>query len=141
MIIKRLSIFLSILFISFIFYACSSSEETTDKKDNEGDEVYVFDEIPDNKAVNEKDKISNEMQYVYLIQVGAFVSKLNAEDFTAKSEPLLGEKLDVTFNENDNLYVVRYRRTFNSRNEAEKLRNELWQTEQFRDAWIIEKPK
>ena len=81
------------------------------------------------------------MQYVYMIQIGAFASKLNAEDFTEKSELKLGEKLDVTFNDQDNLYVVRYRRIFDSRDEAEKIRNELWQTEDFRDAWIIQKPK
>lgn len=138
--IIRFSIFFSSIFLSLILYSCSSSEETTNK--NTGDDgVYVFDEIPDNSKVDKKDNTFKEMRYVYLIQIGAFVSKLNAEDFTAKSEQLLGEKLDVTFDESDKLYIVRYRRAFNSRNEAEKIRNELWQTEQFKDAWIIEKPK
>ena len=103
--------------------------------------MYVFDEIPENNAANENKNNSNEMNYVYLIQVGAFESKLNAEDFTAKSELELGEKLDVTFNDQEKLYVVRFRRVFNNRNEAEKIRNELWQTDNFRDAWIVQKPK
>jgi cell division protein FtsN len=125
-----------------LFSACSSSEETTSSDENSnGDEVYVFDAIPENNTNKEKENIANEMQYVYMIQIGAFASKLNAEDFTEKSELKLGEKLDVTFNDQDNLYVVRYRRIFDSRDEAEKIRNELWQTEDFRDAWIIQKPK
>ena len=125
-----------------LFSACSSSEETTSSDENsDGDEVYVFDAIPENNTNKEKENIANEMQYVYMIQIGAFASKLNAEDFTEKSELKLGEKLDVTFNDQDNLYVVRYRRIFDSRDEAEKIRNELWQTENFRDAWIIQKPK
>ena len=125
-----------------LFSACSSSEETTSSDENsDGDEVYVFDAIPENNTNKEKENIANEMQYVYMIQIGAFASKLNAEDFTEKSELKLGEKLDVTFNDQDNLYVVRYRRIFDSRDEAEKIRNELWQTEDFRDAWIIQKPK
>ena len=125
-----------------MFSACSSSVETTSSYENsDGDEVYVFDAIPENNTNKEKENIANEMQYVYMIQIGAFASKLNAEDFTEKSELKLGEKLDVTFNDQDNLYVVRYRRIFDSRDEAEKIRNELWQTEDFRDAWIIQKPK
>jgi cell division protein FtsN len=136
-------ILFSISMISLLlFSACSSSEETTSSDENSnGDEVYVFDAIPENNTNKEKENIANEMQYVYMIQIGAFASKLNAEDFTEKSELKLGEKLDVTFNDQDNLYVVRYRRIFDSRDEAEKIRNELWQTEDFRDAWIIQKPK
>ncbi|MEJ2493374.1 MAG: SPOR domain-containing protein, partial [Ignavibacteriaceae bacterium] len=130
-------ILFSISMISLLlFSACSSSEETTSSNENDdGDEVYVFDAIPENNANEEKGNTANEMKYVYFIQIGAFASKLNAEGFTEKSELKLGEKLDVTFNDQDNLYVVRYRRIFNSRDEAEKIRNELWQTEDFRDAW------
>ena len=138
---KILRTILFAFFASFIFYACSSSEESTNKKDNEGNGVYVFDEIPGNNTPGENKNDANEMKYVYLVQIGAFESKLNAEDFTAKSELKLGENLDVTFNDQENLYVVRLRRVFNTRNEAEKIRNELWQTEDFRDAWIIQKPK
>ena len=139
--IKILTTFLVIHFIILSFSACSSSEETTKKKDNNGNDVYVFDEIPENNAVIDNKNNANEMSYVYLIQIGAFESKLNAEEFTAKSELKLDEKLDVTFNDEEKLYVVRFRRVFNTRNEAEKIRNELWQTEDFRDAWIIQKPK
>ncbi len=140
--IKSLTSFYISLIAVLLFNACSSTEETTsNNKNSDGDEVYVFDAIPGNNTNDEKENTANEMQYVYIIQIGAFASKLNAEDFTAKSELELGEKLDVTFNELDSLYVVRYRRVFDSRDEAEKIRNELWQTEDFRDAWIIQKPK
>ena len=117
---KNLTTFLIIHFMIFFFSSCSSSEETTNKKDKNN---------------------ANKMNYVYLIQIGAFESKINAEEFTAKSELKLGEKLDVTFNDNEKLYVVRFRRIFDNRNEAEKIRNELWQTENFHDAWIVQKPK
>ena len=138
---NRLKYFIISLLVTLSFYACSSSEETTNSKSNEDDRVYVFDEIPDNSGVVTKKNTADEMKYNYIIQIGAFASKLNAEDFTAKSELILGEKLDVTFNEYVKLYVVRYRRVFNTRNEAEKIRNELWQSGEFRDAWIVEKPK
>ena len=138
---KILLTILVIQFITFFFSACSSSEETTKKKNNEGNDVYIFDEIPENNAANDIKDNAGEMNYIYLIQIGAFESKLNAEDFTAKSELKLGEKIDVTYNDDERLYVVRFRRVFNTRSEAEKIRNELWQTEDFRDAWIIQKPK
>jgi len=139
--IKQLKYLIFSLIVSLSFFACSSSEETTNKANNDENGVYVFDEIPDDNGEVTKYDTPNEMKYNYIIQIGAFASKLNAEDFTAKSELKLGEKLDVTFNEYVKLYVVRYRRVFNTRNEAEKIRNELWQTDEFRDAWIVEKPK
>jgi cell division protein FtsN len=129
-----------LLLVSLIFYACSSSEESATKEKTNGNDIYVFDEIPENNTAEENNN-TNKMSYVYLIQIGAFESKINAEEFTAKSELKLGEKLDVTFNDEEKLYVVRFRRVFSTRNEAEKIRNELWQTEDFRDAWIIQKAK
>jgi len=36
-----------------------------------------------------------------------------------------------------NLYIVRLSQEFNSRNDAEKIRNELWIYENYSDAWIV----
>ena len=131
---------LSQLFITFIAIflgACSSSDESTKKGNSNGD-VYIFDEIP-SEDVYEKNDPNNKLKYYYLVQIGAFASKNNADNFAKLSTQILGEELEVAFSTEAKLYVVRFKKIFNNRMDAEKIRNELWQNDNFRDAWIIEK--
>ena len=118
--------------------ACSSSDEATKTDEStEEDEVYVFDEVPLDEAP------ANEIEYpeinrTYVIQIGAFSSKDNADKFAEESTILLSEEIDVDYNDRTSMYVVTLNRVFNSREAALYERNKLWQFDQFRDAWLRE---
>ncbi|OGU77444.1 MAG: hypothetical protein A2V93_09670 [Ignavibacteria bacterium RBG_16_34_14] len=109
---------------------------------DEEKDTYVFDEIPENELENEPTKhdVENRTpkeEIYYLIQLGAFTSKQNAENFAEQCRKKLGREISVSFNDDVNLFVVRLETKFNNRNEAEKVRDELRKEEEFKDAWII----
>ncbi len=125
---------LTMLFIISNLISCSSSiEETREEGVNDEEETYVFDEIPENKS---EDKIPEEDLY-YLIQIGAFTTKQNAENFADMSREKLGKEISVSYNSDVNLFVVRLETKFNNKKEAEELRDELRKSEEFKDAWIL----
>ena len=135
---QRLIIFLTGIVILVCLVGCSPSEETTktDEKPEE-DEIYVFDEVPiDDVPADEVE--SPEIKRTYIIQIGAFSSKENADKFAEESTMLLSEEIEVDFNERISMYVVTLSRVFNSREAALYERNKLWQFNQFRDAWLRE---
>ena len=131
------SIVLPVLLILYAG-ACSSAEKST-QISNEEDENYVFDEIPfeDSTLTNQLDE---NIGYTYFIQIGAFSTLDNAEKFASESKHILKEELVIEQSKKTNLYIVRLRRIFGNRLEAEKTRNELWQNEIFNDAWIFKRP-
>ncbi len=53
----------------------------------------------------------------------------------------LNEELQIKYSSISNMYTVRLKELFNSRIEAEKRRNELWQDDKFKDAWIVKESK
>ena len=128
----------ALITLLLIFFGCSSSEEAskTDEKTEE-DEVYVFDEVPiDDTPPIETE--SPEISRTYVIQIGAFSSKGNADKFAEESTIILSEDVIVDYNERISMYVVTLNRVFDSREAALYERNKLWQFDQFRDAWLRE---
>ncbi len=151
--IKRVVLFLT---ASLFFFACTSSEETQ-KVEPEGtpSNVYVFDNVATNadsvaaveshEAVDSTaaDTIQQNLNSVvlkknlkYYVQVGAFTTKARAERFVTLNEDKITFPLNITFNEKVKLYVVRLP-FFRTREEAEKVRDTLWQTKEFKDAFIV----
>ena len=133
----------SIIFITFItifFVACSSSKDTSDKNNNDEDEDYVFDEVPASDS-HIPDNTEEDLKYNFFVQIGAFTSKKSAEDFAEESANNLNKEIEVKYISNSNLYTVRLKEFFGSRIEAEKIRNELWQDDKFKDAWIVKEPR
>jgi len=121
------------LIMAFTFFSCSSSiEETREenvKKNNE-DETYVFDEMPED--LNDETTVE-----YYLIQIGAFTTKQRAEDFASESRQKINDEISVTYNREVNLFVVRLDSKFTNKKDAEKVRDELREIEDFKDAWIV----
>jgi len=119
--------------MAFTFFSCSSSiEETREenvKKNNE-DETYVFDEMPED--LNDETTVE-----YYLIQIGAFTTKQRAEDFASESRQKINDEISVTYNREVNLFVVRLDSKFTNKKDAEKVRDELREIEDFKDAWIV----
>jgi len=118
------------------FFGCSPAEKISEEGEKETDEIYIFDEVPDSEVL--KFETPPEIEnVVYEIQIGAFSTKEKAEIFAVKSSNFLNKELYVAFDNNVNLYIVRLSQAFNSRNDAEKIRNELWTYENYSDAWIV----
>ena len=136
---NKLIAILFFTFITFLLGACSSSKDTTDKNnDEEGD--YVFDEVPASDSF-QIDNTEKELNYNYFVQIGAFTTKASAENFVEGSTNTLNEELQIKYSSISNMYTVRLKELFSSRIEAEKRRNELWQYDKFKDAWIVKENK
>ena len=133
----------SLLFVTFfaiLLGACSSSKDSTDKNNNDEEGVYVFDEVPASDSF-QIDNAENDLYYNFFVQIGAFTTKISAEDFAEEGMQTLNKEFEVKYSSISNLYTVRLKDFFNSRTEAEKIRNELWQVDKFKDAWIVKEPK
>lgn len=136
-------IFFSLSFIFLIFIRCSSSEETTQsEQDQKEPEIYVFDDITDPVDTNQVEDVSQPPQAdviattQYYVQVGAFTSQSRADQFVKEKASKTSFQLNITYSEEVRLFVVRLP-AFSLKNEAEKVRNEFWQSGLFNDAFIV----
>jgi len=130
---RHISFFI-LLFFSLVFISCSSSEEVGKEKEKE-DEIYIFDEVPSEDSYKfEKPDINAKSHYV--IQIGAFSTRERAEMFAEKSRKDLNREIDIIYNDDVNLFVVRLEEIFSSKIKAERVRANLWQIEEYNDAWI-----
>jgi len=119
--------------------SCSSSKQNTDEESDDSG-VYVFDEVPSSDSF-QIDNEENDLNFNFFVQIGAFTTKASAEEFAEVSAITLKKELKIKYNSISNLYTVRLVELFNSRIEAEKIRNELWQDDKFKDAWIVKEHK
>lgn len=122
--------------ISFFIIGCSGSEESMEENK---EEVYVFDEIPEEPTTfNETPQITKEVKFqtMYAVQIGAFTSLEAAEEFYQLSKKSVKQELKVEFSSNVGLFIV-YVKPFLIREDAEKLRNELWKKKEFADAFVL----
>lgn len=140
-------LFYIVIAIGIIFIAgCSSSEETTKQQEESEPEIYVFDDIPDELDTTEtevpaeptiNEPIPTE-QSGYFVQVGAFTSRDRAIAFVNENRNKTEYQLNISYSDDVQLYVVQIP-PFSSRTEAEKIRNEFWQSGLFKDAFILTK--
>jgi uncharacterized lipoprotein YmbA len=131
---------LFILFLLISLVACSSKEVTQEKTD------YVFD-IGEPDSLNLDNQISTvsssvidepyETNRYYLIQIGAFTSESRANRFAESSRKKLNEEIIVSFSDKLSLYLVQLAKKFDSKSEAEIVRDNLKSFPEFQDAWII----
>jgi cell division septation protein DedD len=135
---NNLRILFAIITTLSIFNSCSSSEETQIKK-QEADSIYVFDEIPP-ENIYTFETPQQSPNTVYIVQIGAFSTMDGAKQFADFSRVKLKKDIRVNFNEINKLYVIQIHPPFSSREEAETYRNEIWNYEEYRDAWIVTLP-
>jgi hypothetical protein len=119
--------------------SCSSSKQNTIEDSGDKD-VYIFDEVPSSDSF-QIDNGEGDLSYNFFVQIGAFTTRISAENFAKEGVNILNKELEVKYNSFSNLYTVRLKEFFNRRIEAEKIRNELWQDDNFRDAWIVKEQK
>jgi cell division septation protein DedD len=131
----KLYIIPAILLTFWIVNSCSPFEETQVKK-QETDSVYIFDEIPQEDVFKLETPVPQNFE-VYVVQIGAFSDLDRAKEFAEQSRAKLNKDIKVEFNEKKNLYVVWIHPPFQEKSAAETFRSELWNYEEFKDAWII----
>lgn len=118
-------------------------------EENTGEEqIYVFDDLPtvseDSSAAEvslPKDSVDVERplgsaDFIYFIQVGAFTTQERAERFKLFNQKKINYPLDISFSPEVNLWVVRLPK-FDTKTEAEKVRDDIWMIEEFKDAFIV----
>ncbi|MCL5029371.1 MAG: SPOR domain-containing protein [Bacteroidetes bacterium] len=148
--------------LSLILASCSSSQKATENSSNNEtqnseqtnkqagkDSLYIFDQVPptqSSKVTNQPEpkqqvELQNTTATFYIVQIGAFTTKDRADEFVAKSKNKVNDELNVVFNPSVNLYVVQLATHYASHDEAEKVRNELWNDKEFKDAWIVTEQK
>jgi len=128
---------LLILFFLLNIFSCSSSiEETREESVIEEEDTYIFDEAPENDSEG-NDELSEKVEEFFLIQIGAFTTKQKAENFAQESQTKLGREVKATYSSDVNLFVVQLTEKFQSKQEAESVRNQIQQIEEFKDAWIL----
>ncbi len=157
---------LIITYLGFlIFFGCSSATHQTSENEQKEEDVYVFDDITnidtvslekdleqdssvvkveqinDFKLTNESDSVVTEDSVVfvakkYFIQLGAFSTLENANNFVNDIQSQFNFPLEIFFNNRVNLFTVRTI-AFDDRKEAEILRDNLKKTKIFSDAFIV----
>ena len=135
-----------LLLISFsilLMIGCSSSEEQTKDESENQKEEYVFDNAEIDTTVAtvtvqpEVPVIQPEKKFT--VQIGAFTTKARADERSAFAKKKLGKEIVVSYSEEFKLYVVQLL-PFATKAEAETVRNMLWNSKDFKDAFIVVNP-
>lgn len=143
--------------ITMFAAACSTSQQTAESENQSKPEIYIFDDVEkvdSNIVAEDSIKTENEHPQVldlkqvsdsvdikqkmtkYIVQVGAFSTKQRADKFVNENQSKLNLRMNITFNNQTNLFVVQLP-FFDNRESAENYRNNLWQNPVFKDAFII----
>ena len=133
-------IILTLPFLYLIYFTgCSSSGEVGNESNSDTSNVYIFDQVPSDTTINysEPKGFPPFNKKYYIVQIGAFLSKNNAENFAKKSQVEIQHKVDISFNPQTKLYVVQLVPFYNNRSDAEQMRDTLWRMQDYKDAWIL----
>lgn len=130
-----------LIFASLSVFSCGGGKQAAgdDTSAKVPDSVYVFDSPQVRDTVIEQPKVEPpkmEAKY-YVVQIGAFTTKDKAEKFEQEARLLLKNKIEISYSNNINLYVVQLTPPYNKKEEAEKVRDNLWKIDKFKDAWIL----
>ncbi|MCX6167857.1 MAG: SPOR domain-containing protein [Ignavibacteriales bacterium] len=145
-----------LMFISAILFACSASQETTQQQKKDP-EVYLFDDVTkkdttkvetpkqqlpknvDSSKVENKVNVKNEpvtSVKKFYVQVGVFSSQDRAQSFVQENQAKIDYVMSITLRDSDKRFVVRLQ-PFATHEEAEKVKNNIWQIPSFKDAFVI----
>lgn len=149
----KFTAFFALVVFSLIFISCSATKETQSSSESNGNDIYVFDnpanvdttevqeaEMPaeHNEPVKTtvSDTAKTAVQFVYFVQVGAFSTRERAERFVKENQDKIKWGMEISFNPQVQLYVVRLPH-FTTREEAEKIRDDVQKIDTFKDAFIV----
>ncbi len=155
---KPIKYLMPVLISSILLLSCSTSQETVANEQKKEPEIYVFDdvtkhdttkvEIPkQTEAKPEEPKPEVKSAPVikdsftmtakkFIVQVGAFTTQERAQAFVKENQSKIAYIMSITLRDSDKHFVVRLL-PFASKEDAEKVRNNIWQIPSFKDAFII----
>ncbi len=145
------ALILSLLILPFLFISCTGSKDNVENQNgiSGADSVYVFDQpvtTPKHDSVMVKPKVESkppappapkQINYYYIVQIGAFSTKDKASAFADSVKKDLKYAIEISYSSTVSLYVVHLMPPYKSKAEAENVRNELWKMNKFKDAWIL----
>lgn len=140
-----------LLLIPFLIFGCTSVEQTTQSEKERKPEVYVFDDvskidtsvvIPEKKEKLKEDKsdFDNSIVRKYVVQLGAFTTKERAQLFISENQAKTSLPMSIEFNNQTKLYSV-VLPPYNTKEEADLVRDNLRKIPVFRDAFTTTKMK
>lgn len=128
---------LLIILLSLLVLACSASKEQSESDSD----VYVFDDAASiEEPVKEEPVVSEEnpedlIRYDYIVQVGAFTTKVRAEKFVNDNKEKIKYPMMIIYDNNLNYHLVQLP-VFQDRDPADRAVRELLQVEEFKDAFV-----
>ena len=127
----------SLLIISAIYFisGCTTSQQGSEDEK----QVYIFDEVPDEKTIEapKTGEYPSLTEAYYVVQIGAYSNEEKANEFAEISRTKTNYKCSVVYSESLKLHLVQIIPFFKSRTEAEEVRDNLWKLPEFVDAWIV----
>ncbi len=141
---KNVSIIILFTIVSIV--GCSSSSDTVKEDDqNNSQEIYVFDDVAaEDTLISSTETNTADSSTVtdstpqFIVQVGAFKTKEAAQKFVDSNRSKIDYEMQISYSTIVKLYVIQLP-AFDNRMDAETVRNKLWTTNNFRDAFIITK--
>lgn len=135
--------FLLISFSFLLITGCSSSDEQAKDENEIQKEEYVFDASGIDTTATpvevQKDVPVTQPEKKFIVQIGAFTTKEQADKNAATAKKKLSKEIVVSFSDEFKLFVVQLL-PFATKAEAESVRNKLWKTKDFKDAFIVVLP-
>ncbi len=138
-----------LLFPMIFIFGCAASEQTSEQKEKQTTEVYVFDDI--SKADTTKTETVKKMEVKpeqikveqpvtttqvkkYVIQLGAFTSKERADVFVNENQSKTSLPMTISFNAQTKFYAVQLP-PYKTKEEADLIRDNLRKFPAFKDAF------
>lgn len=135
---KKLAGLIFSFVVILLLPSCASKEVTKDNTPKK-DTVYVFDQVAPDTVKKQAPSVENPTTQTpyYLVQIGAFSTREKAESFSGVAKTKLNYDMTIKYNDVIKLFVVQLNPPFTSRPEAEKVRNDIKQYQEYNDAWIV----
>jgi len=138
---RKLVLWLSLS--SLFLVGCSSTEEQSKDENEIQKEEYVFDasgiDSTASAVLVQPTAPVSEPAKKFIVQLGAFTTKARADERSALAKKKLSKEVIVSYSEEFKLYVVQLP-PFATKAEAESVRNVLWNSKDFKDAFIVVNP-
>jgi cell division protein FtsN len=136
---KKLAGLIFCLAVILLLPSCTPKEVTKDNTPKK-DTVYVFDQVsPDTVKQQVNPPVENQTINTphYIVQIGAFSTRDKAESFSSIAKKKLNHDMTIKYNDEIKLFVVQLIPPFTSRSEADKVRDDIKQFQEYNDAWIV----
>lgn len=138
--VMRKIFLLPISFSFLLIVGCSSSNVQTKDEGEIKKEEYVFDAPSGDSTVHPvvvpTSVPKNETVNKFVVQIGAFTIKERADECAALAKKKLSKEIIISYSEELKLYVVQLP-AFATKTDAVSVRDELWKTKDFKDAFIV----